>query len=205
MTDDADTGGLSVRWHSHCHGNEFGTEIFGAGFPSLHGTSIAISTFSPRKILDTGPIFSKDIRSKGGGYLSLLDHLNDRRIYAVPDSEANASLSLQCCFEGDSFDWEANSAYFNNGKLVAIVSYFNKSVNMPEQHRLSQIKRGDLGYTTLMDIYKDEISRVAENLIGYKGNEDLFSEMVRIVQAESPQGEGLHNSYRNAIKEVLPE
>ena len=183
-------------WTKHCH-DYLDSDMYETSFPSLYGTGISISTFSPKKILTIGEVLKDSLE-----YHSLLrceDHANNRRIYVFLGSEADTKLSLNCCFEGDCFDWDANSAFFKEGKLVAIVSMMASEEDKLPQ---SQYDLGDKD-KDLIKIYKNEIRRIARTKLSYKGEGDPYKEFISILKAESPPGQGLHDSYRESIRSIL--
>mgnify|MGYP001573533571 CR=1 FL=1 len=180
-----------ASWNIDCC-QYLGADIYQTRFPSLYGTNIAISKFSPTTILDSNKILDEIFHSR---LLKIEDCFSGERMFIYPSSKVNTKLSLSCCFEGDGVDWDANSAFFNNGKLVAIVSLGedreNKILN-------ELVKAGDL-----KKIYQQEIRNIAKSKLSYEGKGDPFNEFISILKAESPSGQGLHDIYRNAIRDIL--
>ena len=188
-----------TTWEKSIH-DYLGAEVFHTGFPSLYGTSIAISTFQPKKLLTLGEALQTPLihttSPRAESYFAYLDNDNWEKVYALPNSEADTKLFLDCCFEGDSCSWEANQAFFRKGKLVAMVSRFSEEERDKPSVILDARK-------SLVEIYQDEIRTLASDLLYHKGEGDAFKEMVDILLARSPEGKGLHNSYRTAVKEIL--
>jgi len=181
--------GKKAIWNIDCCPGYLGADIYQTSFPSLYGTAITISKFSPISILDSSKIFKQIFSSH---LLKIEDYLSSERMFIFPDSKVDTKLSLSCCFEGDSLDWDANSAFFNDGKLVAIVSIGENKI--PDE----MIRKRNL-----KEVYKQEIRNLAECKLHYKGKGDPFKEFVSILKAKSPNGQGLHNKYREAIREIL--
>ena len=190
-----------VAWNKHCHKDHLGADMFETGFPLLYGISISISTFPEKSILNIGEVLKEE--RQRNTYFACVDEGNHRRVYAIPNSKANAKLALQCCFEGDCVDWDANQAYFKDGSLVAVVSNFSLT-DIPNGHGLVKLQE-DIYHDsrTLKDIYKQEIDRVARKVMGYKESRNPFVEMLQILKADSPRGKGLHDSYRDAVRDIL--
>lgn len=189
---------IFTRWTKHCH-DYLGSDIYDTNFPSLYGTNISIATFPSKKILTLGEVLKEDV-VRGRPLFVCEDPSDNQRVYAFPDSETDTKLSLSCCFEGDCGDWDANSAFFRGGKLVAVVSLAN--VSEANRHKY-QPSRDDLKNCDLVKIYRSEIRRLARTFLSYKGKGDPYEEFRSILKAESPSGQGLHDSYRKNIREIL--
>ena len=191
-------------WEKHCH-DYLGSEIYTTGFPSLYGTSISVSTFPPKKILTLGEVLKDFLSGMGwkrqGPLLVCEDHADNQRFYVFSNSEADTKLSLNCCFEGDCGDWDANSAFFRRGELTAVVS----EASLTEKDRKHTPSKNDIEKTdyNLLSIYKSEIRRLARNLLHYEGKGDPYKEFISILKAKSHFGQGLHDSYRESIEEIL--
>ena len=181
--------GKKVSWNIDGCPGYLGADIHQTSFPSLYGTAITISKFSPTPILDSSKIFKQIFNSR---LLKIEDYHFNERMFIFPDSKVDTKLSLSCCFEGDSVDWDANSAFFKDGKLVAIVSIGENKI--PDE----MIRKGNL-----KEIYQQEIRNLAKSKLHYKGKGDPFDEFINILKAKSPEGQGLHNKYREAIIEIL--
>jgi hypothetical protein len=191
-----------VSWHKQPNREALGGDRFRADFPMLYGTHVAISTFPEQRVIDLGPVLVKDAAARD--FLAMKDYGNHRRIYAVPGTMATAKLSLNCCFENDCGDWDAQSGYFDSkGDLVAVVSLMSIDEKERGQQLANTYENNSFKPRDLLSIYQEEVNRVAKARIGYTGNLDPCVELVKILKADSPRGMGLHDSYREAVRGLL--